>query len=148
MSSEHRNTWVGLISSLLVNSYFLWRIWGMFHDGTSTAPDGLQIWAQTVLWVVPVSIGLTIVLTILANITVSIFAGGTKPVFLTDERDRQFEYLGLGATLLFMIAGFLLAMVLLAAGYGGFTAFNVIYLAMALGDLAGNLLKLILYQVR
>ncbi|MBC7738698.1 MAG: hypothetical protein H7245_16110 [Candidatus Saccharibacteria bacterium] len=148
MSSEHRNTWVGLISSLLVNSYFLWRIWGMLHDGTSTAPNGLQIWAQTVLWVVPVSIGLTIALTILANITVGLLTVGPKPVFLTDERDRQFEFWGLGATMLFMIAGFLLAMVLLAAGYGGFIAFNVIYLAMALGDLAGNLLKLILYQVR
>ena len=146
MPSEQRNTIVNLITSLVVNAYFFWRIKGMFADGTSTAPDGLQIWAQTVLWVVPVSIGATIVLTILASILHGIFTGETKGIFVKDERDRQFELWGLGATMALAVAGFLGSMTLLAFGYSPFIAFNVIYLSFALGDLAGSALKLACYR--
>ena len=146
MPSEQRNTIVGLITSLIVNGYFFWRIKGMFADGTSEAADGLQIWAQTVLWVVPVSIVATIALTILASILHGILAGETKGIFVKDERDRQFEFLGMGATMAMAVAGFLGSMVLLALGYSPFIAFNLIYLSFALGDVAGNLLKLALYR--
>ena len=146
MPSEERNTLVGLITSLIVNGYFFWRIAGMFADGTSEAADGLQIWAQTVLWVVPVSIVATIALTILASILHGIFTGETKGIFVKDERDRQFELWGMGATMAMAVAGFLGSMVLLALGYSPFIAFNVIYLSFALGDLAGSVLKLAMYR--
>ena len=146
MPSEERNTIVGLITSLIVNAYFFWRISQMFADGTSEAPDGLQIWAQTVLWVVPVSIVATIALTILASILHGIFTGETKGIFVKDERDRQFELWGMGATMALAVAGFLGSMVLLALGYSPFIAFNLIYLSFALGDVAGNVLKLAMYR--
>ena len=49
MSHEERNTIVGVISNLLVNSYFIWRVHMMFVDGTSVAPDGVMIWAREVI---------------------------------------------------------------------------------------------------
>ena len=146
MSHEERNTVVSLITSLIINSYFLSRIWIMFHDGTSTAPNGLQIWAQTMLWVVPVAIVGTIVLTVLASIVTAILTGEKNPIFLVDERDRKFQLWALGATMAVMVAGFLTSMILLAAGYGGFVAFTVIYLGFALGDITGSLVKLGLYR--
>ena len=146
MPSEQRNTIVSLLTSLIVNAYFFWRIAGMFADGTSEAEDGLQIWAQTVLWVVPVSIVATIALTILASILHGIFTGETKGLFVKDERDRQFELWGMGATMAMAVAGFLGSMTLLALGYSPFIAFNLIYLSFALGDLAGSVLKLLMYR--
>lgn len=145
MSYEERNTVVTLISSLLVNAWFLNRIWIMYHDGTSTAPDGLQIWAQTMLWVVPVAIGSVIALTVLTNIVVGAISGETDRG-IVDERDRKFEFFGMGATMAFAVAGFLVSMILLALGYGGFVAFTVIYLSFFLGDIAGSLVKLGFYR--
>jgi hypothetical protein len=146
MSHEERNTVLNLITSLLVNAWFLSRIWTMFHDGTSTAPDGLQIWAQTMLWVVPVSIGATIALTVLVTVLTSIVTGDRSMRSLIDERDHKFQFYGMGATMASAVAGFLIAMVLLALGYGGFVAFTVIYLSFFIGDIAGSLVKLGLYR--
>ncbi len=146
MNSEERLTWINLVSSLLINGWFYSRIWTMFQDGTSTAPDAMQIWARTVIWVIPVSIGSIIVLTILTTIAQAILAGGKPPAFLKDERDTKFEMWGMGAMMLFAVAGFLGAMAALALGYSGFIAFNLIYLGFSLGDVASNLLKLTLYR--
>lgn len=146
MNSEERNVWVALVSSLIVNAYFAWAIWGMFHDGTATAPDGLQIWARTILWVVPAAIVATILLTVLAAILQSIVTGEERVIFLKDERDRQFELWGLGATMLFMVFGFFGSMIGLAFGLSAFVAFNLVYLTFFLGDMAGNLVKLGCYR--
>ena len=146
MNSEERNVWVALVSSLIVNALFASRIRGMFRDGTATAPDGLQIWAQTILWVVPAAIVVTIALTILAAILQAMVTGDDRVIFLKDERDRQFELWGLGATMLFMVFGFFGSMIGLAFGVSAFVAFNLVYLTFFLGDLAGNLVKLGLYR--
>jgi hypothetical protein len=146
MPAEERNTWVSLAVSLMVNAYFLNRILAMVADGSSTGPDALQHWARVVIWVVPVSIVATIVATILFSILQGILSGDGRVSTLKDERDRKFEFLGLGATMLLAIAGFLGAMAALALGYSGFIAFNLIYFGFALGDVLGSVLKLILYR--
>ena len=146
MNSAEREIWASLASSLIVNSYFLNRIWGMFLDGTSTADNGMQIWAQTVLWLVPVVIVASITLTILVNIGYGILSGERSPIFLKDERDRKYELWGHGVTMAVMSMGFLLSLILLAVGYSGFIAFNAIYLTMIISDLAGTGLKLVLYR--
>jgi putative flippase GtrA len=146
MNPEDRNIWTSLGSSLLVNSYFLHRIWTMFHDGTADLPNGLQIWAQTVLWVVPAAIVSTIVLTILVGIAHGMITGERNATFLKDERDQKFQLWGLGGTLIVMILGFPLCLATLALGGTAFVAFNLVYLTMFLADIAGNLLKLGLYR--
>ena len=146
MNSEERNVWVALVSSLIVNAYFANRIWGMFQDGTATAPDGLQVWARTILWVIPAAIIATIALAVFAAILQAMLTGDERVIFLKDERDRQFELWGLGATMLFMVFGFFGSMICLALGTSAFVAFNLVYLTFFLGDLAGNLVKLGLYR--
>ena len=146
MNSEERNTWIALVSSLIVNGYFASRIWTMFHDGTATAPEGLQIWARTMLWVVPAAIAVIVGLTVLAAVLQAAITGEDRVIFLKDERDRQFEFFGMGATMFCVIFGFFGAMIGLALGLSGFTAFNLIYLSLFLGDVFGNLVKLGLYR--
>ena len=148
MNSEERNVWAALISSLIVNPYFFHRIWIMFTDGTSTAPDGLQIWAATIIWAIPVSILATIALTILGGIALGIMTGEKAALFLKDERDRLFQLWGLGVTMIATVTGFVTAVSCLALGYSGFLAFTLVYLGCAIGDMAGNSVKLLLYRTR
>lgn len=142
MSSDERNTYVSLLSSLLINAYMIWRLVDMFGAGTLSGPDALQIWARMVLWV----IGAAIVLTILFNIVFAIATGEKSPQFLSDERDRVFEVRGMGATTLVMIFGFIGAIVALALGQTPIFAFIQLYFSLALGSLAGDLVKLASYR--
>ncbi len=146
MSHEERNTIVGVISNLLVNSYFIWRVHMMFVDGTSVAPDGVMIWAREVIWVIPGGIILTIVMVILANILWAIFTGETKPSFLVDERDRGIQINGMATTMVVTVLGFLASIAALAYGISNFIAFNIVFFSLALGSLSGDLSKLWLYR--
>jgi hypothetical protein len=148
MNSEERNIWAALISGLMVNAYFFHRLWTMFHDGASLAPDGLQIWARMIIWAIPASIVATITLTILLSIGAGIVTGEKPGPAIKDERDRLFQLWGLGVTMAATVVGFITAVGLLALGQSGFLAFTCVYLGCALGDMAGNALKLLLYRTR
>lgn len=146
MPFKERNIWSSLAVSLMVNAYFLVQILAMVEGGISTAPDAMQIWARTVIWVVPVSIVAHVVMTVLVNVLYGIVTAERAFPMIKDERDRKIEFLGMGAMMLLAVVGFLSAMVALALGYSGFIAFNLIYFGFALGDVACSLLKLILYR--
>ena len=148
MNSEERNIWAALLSGLIVNAWFFHRIWLMFSDGTSTAPDAMQIWARTIIWAIPAAIVATIALTILVSIAAAMVTGEKSIPTLKDERDRLFQLWGLGVTMAFTVLGFVSAVVVLAFGHSGFLAFNLVYLGCAIGDMAGNTLKLVLYRTR
>ncbi len=148
MNSEQRNIWAALLSGLIVNAYFFTRLAVMFQDGTSLAPDGMQTWARMIIWAIPASILAMITLTILLSIGAGVVTGERPGPALKDERDRLFQLWGLGVTMAATVAGFITAVCLLALGHTGFLAFTCVYLGCALGDMAGNAVKLILYRVR
>lgn len=148
MNSEHRNIWAAMLSGLIVNAWFFHRLWIMFLDGTSSAPDGMQTWARMIIWAIPASIIAVIALTILLNIGAGIVTGEKPGPALKDERDRLFQLWGLGVTMAATVVGFITAVALLALGQSGFLAFTCVYLGCALGDMAGNALKLLLYRIR
>jgi len=146
MPSEERSTWISLLASLLVNAWFAAQVWRMYGDGTSTAADGLQVWAQTMLWVIPASILAHIALHILTAIVLTATQGEDAARSLKDERDLQFENHGRGAMVLFTVLGIMGAMIALAWGVSAFHAFNLIYLFFFLGDLANSLVRIGLYR--
>ncbi len=148
MNSEERNVWAALLSSLIVNPYFFYRIWIMFTDGTNIATDGMQLWARTIIWALPASILSTILLTILAGIVMGMVTGEKAALFRKDERDRLYQLWGLGVTMAATVAGFVSAICCLALGLSGVLAFTLVYLGCAIGDMAGNSLKLVLYRTR
>lgn len=146
MNSEERSTWISLFASLLVNAWFAAQVWRMYGDGTASAPDGLQTWAQTMLWVIPASILAHIALHILSAIVLTATQGEDAAKPLKDERDLAFENHGRGAMVLCTVVGILGAMAALAWGVAPFHAFNLIYLFFFLGDVANSLVRLGLYR--
>lgn len=146
MSHEERNTLANVVAGLLVYAYFLMQVWPMFHDGTSTAPDGVMLWARVVIWIVPVGILAVIVAIILASILAAIVTGERQGWFMADERDREIEMKGLATMAVLASFGFLLSVGLLAWGVSAFTAFNIAFFSFAAGSLAGDITRLWLYR--
>lgn len=146
MSHEERNTLVAILVNLSMAGWMTWRIAAMQGAGRFDGPDGLAVWARTVLWVIPVGIVVTIAAVILFNIVFAIATRDENPSFVTDERDRLIGIQGMRVTLVVASAGFLGALVALALGTGAFAVLNAILASFAAGDLLGSLAKLRLYR--
>lgn len=146
MTYQERNNLVAIFNNLIVSGYFTWRIYGMYLEGGFDGPVGLTIWAQTVLWVIPVSIIASIILTIVFNIVFAIAARDPNPEMVSDERDRQFGSRSIVTAVIVASAGFILALVVLALGFDVFYALNLILVGFVLADLIGSLVKLISYR--
>lgn len=146
MTYEDRNNFVAIFNNLIVSGYFVWRIYGMYLEGAFEGPDGLAIWAQTVLWVIPISIVASIILTILFNIFFAIASRDHNPETVSDERDRQFGRRSIITAVIVASAGFILALVILALGWDVFYALNLILVGFVLADLLGSLVKFISYR--
>jgi len=146
MTHEERNTYVAIFTNLFVMGYFIMRLIRLDGEGAFDAPDGLAVWAQTVLWIIPASIVMTIVLTIVFNILFAIATREESPSFVVDERDKMIGRRGMMATIFVASGGFILALIALAFGWTAFFALNVILFAFAGGDLFGSLFKLFFYR--
>ncbi|MBU1173823.1 MAG: hypothetical protein KKH72_00330 [Alphaproteobacteria bacterium] len=146
MNYEERNTWVSLVTGILVVGYFLGKVLAMNENGEFAGVDGLTVWARTVLWMIPVSIVLTIVLTILVNIAAGIAEKDHDPDFTSDERDKRFSGRGMIAAMVVSSIGLLAALGHLALGGDAFLAFNVILFTFAAASLSSDVLKLFFYR--
>ena len=147
MSHEERNNIVAIFVNLVTNLYILTRLRGMWASGAFDGPNALMIWARTVLWVVPIAIVATIVLTILANILFAIATMDENPDFTVDERDRMFQVRGMAVTMVVASFGFIGCLVALAFGWEAIVVFTLLYIAFSAGDLIGNLVKLVSYRI-
>ena len=146
MPYEERNAWVALIANVLIVSWFGWKVWTMSADGAFDGPDGLALWARTVLWMIPVSIVATIILSILFSIGASIATRDTDPSFVSDERDKRFSARGMIATMVVVSAGLIGGLVLLAFGGSAFVALNLILFSFAFGAFVSEALRLYFYR--
>ena len=146
MTHEERNTVVAIFVNLTVNAWILLRLKGQYDAGLLTAPDGLATFAKSVLMAIPASIVATIVGVILFNILFAIVTRDENPDFTVDERDHMYKVRGLTATMITASVGFIVAMGALAFGYSALPVFLLVYLSYALGDLIGNVIKLISYR--
>ncbi len=146
MSFEERNTVAGILISLISWGLMISVIMGRHRAGVYDGADGLMLWARSVLWLILISIGIGIALTILFNIGYAVITGDKKPIFLKDERDDQIGLRGLQVTLAVLSAGIIGAIIALAFGIRILFVLNMILAACALGDMAGTLTKLALYR--
>lgn len=146
MSFEERNTVSGILISLIswgIMVTVLSRNWaaGIYHG-----EDGLMLWARSVLWLMLICIGVGIAMTILFTIGYAILTGDKRPTTLTDERDHLIGLRGMQATLIVISIGIIAAIGTLAYGLPVLIMLNLVLVACALGDLAGNIVKLVLYR--
>ena len=146
MTYEERNNLVAILTNILVMGWLTARLLGMNGEGAFGGPDGLAVWAQTVLWVIPASVGVTIIATILFNILFAIATRDENPSFIIDERDRQIAIRGMVTTMIVASAGFIGALIALAFGWTALLALTVILYGFAAGDLIGSIVKLVLWR--
>ena len=146
MTHEERNNLVSIFVGLFVIGYLSFRIWTKYEAGIFDGPDGLMLWARTVLWAIPLGIGLMIVALIVTTIIHAILTNNSKPNFIVDERDKLIGRYGMIVTMSVASGGFILGIVFLAMGYSAFAVLNIMFYGFAGADFAGNLTKQILWR--
>uniref|UniRef100_UPI004047BAFB hypothetical protein n=1 Tax=Yoonia sp. TaxID=2212373 RepID=UPI004047BAFB len=146
MNHEERNAWGAVIASTITFLYFGGRIWGATVAGIYATDDGLRLWAWDVLWLMGGGIVITIVVMIAFQILYAIATNTPNPSFITDERDTMISRRGVQVTLVVASTGFILAVIMLARGWGAVGALNTILVGMAAGAVAGDLYKIAVYR--
>lgn len=147
MATEERNILISLIGEVLVNLYFAYTVWQMFGAGLATASDGVQTWAQVVIWIIPVGIGTGIVLAILGRIFASLMGEDRGARVHLDERDRGIQIKGMAVTMVVAALAFIAALSALAYGAGALVGLNIIFFGFGTAAIAGDLAKLVMYRV-
>ena len=146
MSFEERNAVTGILVSFVTWAIMLTVLMRKAADGQFDGTDGLQAWAQAVLWLILIGIAMAIVMTILFNIAYAVISGEKKPDFLHDERDTLIGLRGMQATLIVLSSGVVGAFIALAWGTSMLTVLNLILASCALSSFASEVTKLILYR--
>jgi len=147
MSKEDRDAIISIIMNIGVNGWMLLKLRGMAQAGAFDGSDALQVWALTVIWIVPVCIVAVIVLTIVWAIIEGILHPGESVSGLVDERDRMFRIRGMAVTMVVASFGFVGAIAALAVGWSAVAGFTLIYIGYTIGDLAGNVVKFASYRI-
>ncbi len=146
MSYEERNAVSGILVCFVTWAVMLWVLLQKSAAGLFEGNAGLVLWAQAVLWLMLLGIGIAIVMTILFNIAYAIISGEKKPDFLRDERDTLIGLRGIQATLIVITIGIIGAIIALALGKSILFFLNMILAACALSSLASDVTKLVLYR--
>lgn len=146
MSHEERNTVAQLLAGLMINIYVIVKLRNMFADGRLAGDETIQVWAQAMLWVIPIGIAAVIATTILFNIAHAIATGTEKPSFLTDERDHAISGFGMQVTMVVTSIGVIGMVIALAMGVQTLKALIGMWFAFAAGSLLGDIGKLIRYR--
>lgn len=146
MSFEHRNAIVAILASFLSWGLMITILGQNTLAGTYDGPLGPQTWARSVLWLILISIGIAVVMTILFNIGYAMLTGDKDLSVVKDERDKGIALRGMQAAQIIMATGIVLTIVYLAFG-GGLIAFlNMILAVCAVSGLASEVTKLFLYR--
>ena len=146
MSFEHRNAVVGILVSFISWGLMIAVLGQNTLAGSYDGPHGAQLWAQAVLWLILISVGIALVMTILFNIGYALISGEKDLSAAMDERDKGIALRGMRTAQAVMATGIVLAIVFLAFG-GGLVAFlNMILAVCALSGLASEVTKVFLYR--
>ena len=146
MSFEERNAVVAILSSIVAWGIMITVLGQNTLAGVYEGAGGAQAWARTVLWLILISIGITIAATILFNIGYALLTGERNLSAHADERDKGIALRGMRATQIIMATGIVLAIVYLAFGGGMVMFLNLILAVSALASVAGEVVKLYHYR--
>ncbi len=145
MSLKETRILATLLSTIVVFTVFQINVIGKYDDGWFAGPDGGELIAQAILWLIGIQIGATILIQILATIAVAI-ATRQEERDIMDERDKLIELRALRFSFVIVGIGIVGSLIAMATGSELFWVFNAIIIAMTLGDLSGNALRLRLYR--
>jgi hypothetical protein len=146
MSFEERNAVSNILVCFVTWAVMLTVLIKKSAAGLFAGANGLEHWAQAVLWLILIGIGIAIVMTILFNIAYAIITGEKKADFLRDERDTLIGLRAMQATLIVINIGIVSAIIALALGASILAVLNMIFAACALSGFVSEVTKLILYR--
>ncbi len=141
MSQEERSAYIGLLVNIFVDVLMIWCIWDLHRDGAFSGADAPQVWARTVLWVIPMAIERTVSLSLVAK------AMWPEKGPTSDERDQRYHLRGMATTMVFATFGILGGIIALALGSTMLTALNIIFFSMCASALAGDCVRILSYRV-
>ena len=115
------------------------------------SPAAVQMWAESVFWIIVISIIAGIFFTIFGTIIFSILetliSGRTDQEFILDESDKAISNTGNKITIGFMGAGFIILIVGIKFGYEIIDCLVVLMLCFSVGSLFGEFAKLARYRM-
>jgi MFS family permease len=140
MVYEERNTWVGLIVSAIGVTIYVIVVLQQAGGGPVTE----VVWWPIMLW----TIGLSIVVSIVASILWGIIAGMRDPdgVGRSDQRDRDIAHMGSRVGQAFLVIAGLGVLVLCAFEADWFWIANTMFFGFALSAFVGGVASVIAYR--
>ncbi len=151
MSHEEKNTILQIIIGIIINIWIVIEVRNLYINGLMDNPNSIQIWAETIFWIVIFSIFVGIFLSVFGTIVFSILEtliiGEADNNFIADERDKMIASTGHKITIFFSGAGFILLIVGLKYGYEIVDCLVVLMFCFSLGGLLGEFAKLTRYRL-
>ena len=145
MSYGERDAMTGLITSLIVICLLFWLLSKQHAAGEFSGPDGLQVWAQSVLLLICASIGIAILVAIVFHVAYTGLTG-EKTDDRRDERDRDIDRRSLTWAWYLLSLGLLGVITKLALGGSAFAAMNQVLALCILSEAFRDATKLVLYR--
>ncbi len=140
MVYEERNTWVGLIVSVVGISVYVLLVFQQAGDGPLTD----VVWWPLMLWTIVGSIVASIVISILWGIVAGV--RDRDGVGKSDQRDRDIAYMGGRVGQAFSVIAGLGVIVLCALEADWFWIANTMFFGFALSALVGGIASVTAYR--
>ena len=151
MSHEEKNTVLQIIIGIAVNIWVIIKVRGLYASGVMEEPDAIQIWAETMFWVIVYAVVggiiMAIIGTILLSIIEAIITGDSDQNFISDERDKMIANSGNKITMGFTGLGFIILISGIKFGYDPIDCLVTLMFCFSLGGLFGELVKLARYHM-
>ena len=151
MSHEEKNTILQIIIGTAINIWLILEIKELYSKGFMEGPTAIQIWAETVFWIIIIAIvagiGLTVIGTIIFSAIEKVILGEADYNFISDERDRAIASTGDKITLFIIGAGFIILILGLKFGYQTIDCIVLLMFCFSLGGLVGEIAKLTRYRM-
>ena len=151
MSHEEKNTVLQIIIGIAVNIWVITRIRALYASGAMDQPDAIQVWAESMFWVIIFAIVGGIIAAIIGTIIFAMIeaavTGEADQNFITDERDKMIANTGNKITVGFTGLGFIVLIAGIKFGYEPVDCLVVLMFCFSLGGLAGELVKFARYRM-
>ena len=151
MSHEEKNTILQIIIGTAINIWLILEIKQLYSKGFMEGPTAIQIWAETVFWIIIIAIvagiGLTVIGTIIFSAIEKVILGEADYNFKSDERDKAIASTGDKISLSIIGTGFIILILGLKFGYETIDCIVLLMFCFSLGGLVGEIAKLTRYRM-
>lgn len=134
-----------------MNIWLILEIRQLYSNGWMDGPAAIQTWAETVFWIIVISIVAGIVLAVVGTVIFSviekIICGEADYNFIMDERDKAIASTGDKITLSIIGAGFVILILGLKFGYEIIDCLILLMFCFSFGGLLGEIAKLARYRM-